>query len=88
MRIQEEERRAISREIHDQLGQQVTAINLDLKLAKRDAVSLDRRGLRASVEARSVNNRHLKITVRASPLLAPHESAIEEMARGGSGAGR
>ena len=39
VRIQEEERRAISREIHDQLGQQVTAINLDLKLAKRDAVS-------------------------------------------------
>ena len=39
VRIQEEERRAISREIHDQLGQQVTAINLDLKLAKRDSVS-------------------------------------------------
>lgn len=39
VRIQEEERRAISREIHDQIGQQVTAINLDLKLAKRDAAS-------------------------------------------------
>ncbi len=35
IRIQEQERRAISREIHDQLGQQVTAINLDLKLAER-----------------------------------------------------
>jgi signal transduction histidine kinase len=39
IRIQEEERRAISREIHDQLGQQVTAINLDLKLAEREARS-------------------------------------------------
>ena len=39
VRIQEEERRAISREIHDQLGQQATAINLDLKLAQRDAKS-------------------------------------------------
>lgn len=35
LRIQEEERRSISREIHDELGQQVTAINLDLKLAQR-----------------------------------------------------
>ncbi|MCP4190094.1 MAG: sensor histidine kinase [Planctomycetaceae bacterium] len=36
LRIQEEERRAISREIHDDLGQQVTAISLDLKLADRN----------------------------------------------------
>ncbi len=39
LRIQEDERRAISREIHDELGQQVTAINLDLKLADRVAES-------------------------------------------------
>lgn len=36
LRIQEDERRAISREIHDDLGQQATAINLDLKLAQRN----------------------------------------------------
>ncbi|MEO2033405.1 MAG: histidine kinase [Planctomycetaceae bacterium] len=36
LRIQEDERRAISREIHDDLGQQATAINLDLKLASRN----------------------------------------------------
>ena len=36
LRIQEEERRAISREIHDDLGQQVTAISLDLQLADRN----------------------------------------------------
>ena len=36
LRIQEDERRAISREIHDELGQQVTAISLDLKLAERN----------------------------------------------------
>jgi signal transduction histidine kinase len=39
LRIQEEERRAISREIHDEFGQQVTAINLDLKLADRNLPS-------------------------------------------------
>jgi len=39
VRIQEAERRAISREIHDQLGQQVTAINLELKLAQREIES-------------------------------------------------
>ena len=32
--IQEQERRNISREIHDSLGQQATAINLDLKLLR------------------------------------------------------
>ncbi len=39
IQIQEDERRAISREIHDQLGQQVTALNLDLKLAHREQLS-------------------------------------------------
>ena len=39
LRIQEEERRAISREIHDELGQQATAINLDLKMAHRNIKS-------------------------------------------------
>ena len=39
LRIQEDERRAISREIHDELGQQATAINLDLKLADRNIQS-------------------------------------------------
>lgn len=39
LRIQEDERRAMSREIHDQFGQQVTAINLDLKLAARNLVA-------------------------------------------------
>lgn len=37
VKIQEDERQAISREIHDQLGQQATAINLDLKMALREA---------------------------------------------------
>ena len=37
--LQEEERRAISRELHDQLGQQATAINLDLKLLKNQLAS-------------------------------------------------
>lgn len=36
--LQEEERRNISREIHDSLGQQATAINLDLRML-RDSIS-------------------------------------------------
>ncbi len=43
LRIQEDERRAISREIHDEFGQQVTAINLDLKLAERHVESNEAR---------------------------------------------
>ena len=39
LRLQEEERKAISREIHDELGQQVTAISLDLKLVQRNISS-------------------------------------------------
>lgn len=34
VRLQEEERRNLSREIHDSLGQQATAINLDLRMLK------------------------------------------------------
>ncbi len=34
--LQEEERRSLSREIHDSLGQQATAINLDLRMLKDD----------------------------------------------------
>jgi uncharacterized protein (TIGR00255 family) len=45
------------------------------------SASLDRRGLRTTVEARSVNNRHLKVTIRASPVLSAYESSIEELAR-------
>lgn len=41
LRIQEDERRAISREIHDELGQQATAINLDLNLAHRNIHSVE-----------------------------------------------
>lgn len=52
LRIQEEERRAISREIHDQLGQQATAINLDLKLAERKTSSEPALGhLQRAIEA-------------------------------------
>ncbi len=39
LRTQEDERRALSREIHDEFGQQVTAINLDLKLAQRNVAN-------------------------------------------------
>ena len=45
IRLQEEERRSLSREIHDSLGQQATAINLDLKMLKEslpDLPELDR----------------------------------------------
>ena len=34
VRLQEDERRSLSREIHDSLGQQATAINLDLRMLK------------------------------------------------------
>lgn len=46
--LQEEERRAISREIHDSLGQQATAINLDLQMLR------EKKGLQADAELKRV----------------------------------
>ncbi len=43
--VQETERRRISRELHDELGQQVTAISLDLQLAARQEDSARAREL-------------------------------------------
>lgn len=45
LRIQEDERKYVSREIHDELGQQVTAINLDLKMAVKEASSEELKSL-------------------------------------------
>lgn len=39
--LQEEERRAISREIHDSLGQQATAINLDLRMLREKSGAVE-----------------------------------------------
>jgi len=39
--LQEEERRAISREIHDSLGQQATAINLDLQMLREKSGAVE-----------------------------------------------
>ncbi|HMO13752.1 MAG TPA: histidine kinase [Pirellulaceae bacterium] len=50
LRIQEEERRTISREIHDDLGQKVTAINLDLKMAVRDATLSSNQHLNRAIQ--------------------------------------
>jgi len=64
LRTQEDERRAVSREIHDELGQQVTAINLDLKLAERNL--------------NSVNSSDESIDVRSNGALPHVQRAIAE----------
>lgn len=40
MRLQDDERRHISRELHDSLGQYLTSIKINLELVKREGVSL------------------------------------------------
>ena len=54
LRVREEERRRISRELHDEVGQILTATNVNLEIMKRD-LKLDL----GSVDQRIVDTRHL-----------------------------
>jgi PAS domain S-box-containing protein len=41
MRLQDDERRKVSRELHDSLGQYLTSIKINLELVKRESTSID-----------------------------------------------
>lgn len=43
MRVQDNERRRISRELHDSLGQYLTAIKINLEIVKRESTTIDER---------------------------------------------
>jgi signal transduction histidine kinase len=67
---QEEERRTIARELHDEIGQALTAIKVELALATRNAGSTDRAEA-AFREARAITDRALQQVRDLSQLLHP-----------------
>jgi signal transduction histidine kinase len=67
---QEEERRAIARELHDEIGQALTAVDCQLSLAQRDLGNLDQPAA-ALTDARTVTEQALRSVRDLSQLLRP-----------------
>src|SRR5262249_20805389 len=70
VRAQEDERRTIARELHDEVGQALTAVDVTLALAEA-AVAADGRASAALHEARTVAQRALGSVRDLSQLLRP-----------------
>jgi signal transduction histidine kinase len=68
--IQEEERRAIARELHDEIGQALTAIKVELSVAGKHAAPTEREGM-ALREARALTDRALQEVRDLSQMLHP-----------------
>jgi signal transduction histidine kinase len=74
MQAQEEERRRIARELHDEIGQALTAIKLELAIAARNAPASVAGPLQ---EARVITDRTLQSTRDLSQLL--HPSMLDDL---------
>jgi signal transduction histidine kinase len=70
VRAQEDERRTIARELHDEIGQALTAVDVELAVAE-SAVGTDARAAGAIHEARAVAQRALSGVRDLSQLLRP-----------------
>jgi signal transduction histidine kinase len=70
VRAQEDERRTIARELHDEIGQALTAVDVELAVAER-SVGTNGRGAAAVKEARTVTQRALGGVRDLSQLLRP-----------------
>jgi signal transduction histidine kinase len=70
VRAQEDERRAIARELHDEIGQALTAVDVELAVAE-GAIGTDGRAAAAIHEARTVTRRALGGVRDLSQLLRP-----------------
>lgn len=89
LRLQDEERRRLGRELHDSLAQSVMAVNLDLAQVTRSPVPLDKSARHALSEARKVLREMSREIRTLSYLLHPPvldelglASAVKEYAHG------
>ena len=89
LRLQDEERRRLGRELHDSLAQSVMAVNLDLAQVTRSSVPLEKKARLALSEARRVLREMSKEIRTLSYLLHPPvldelglASAVKEYAHG------
>jgi PAS domain S-box-containing protein len=71
MRLQDDERRHISRELHDSLGQYLTSIKINLELVKRESASIGERHRALLVESSETLERCVQEVRSVSYLLHP-----------------
>ncbi len=73
LQAQEDERRRIARELHDEIGQALSALKLELAVAEREAVA----GREPLAEARSITEKALQSVRDISQLL--HPSMLDDL---------
>ena len=71
LQIRDEERRRLARDLHDSLGQTLTAIKMNLSYLGRDTSHLDERGRNAVTESKDLIDSSLKEVRTLSHLLHP-----------------
>ena len=71
LQIRDEERRRLARDLHDSLGQTLTAVKMNLSYLGRDTSQLDERGQNAVAESKELVDNSLKEVRTLSHLLHP-----------------
>jgi PAS domain S-box-containing protein len=71
LQIRDDERRRLARDLHDSLGQTLTAVKMNLSYLARDTSSLDERGKTAVTESKELIDESLKEVRTLSHLLHP-----------------
>lgn len=71
LQVRDDERRRLARDLHDSLGQTLTAIKMNLSYLGRDTSSLDERGRNAVAESNELVDNSLKEVRTLSHLLHP-----------------
>jgi|HubBroStandDraft_4_1064222.scaffolds.fasta_scaffold00528_12 PAS domain S-box-containing protein len=71
LQIRDDERRRLARDLHDSLGQTLTAIKMNLSYLARDTSNLDERGKTAVTESKELVDESLKEVRTLSHLLHP-----------------
>jgi len=71
LQVQDDERRRLARDLHDSLGQTLTAIKMNLSYLGRDTSKLDERGRNAMAESKELIDNSLKEVRTLSHLLHP-----------------
>jgi PAS domain S-box-containing protein len=71
LQSRDDERRRLARDLHDSLGQLLTAVKMNLSYLGRDTVHLDERGRNAVVESKEIIDTCIKETRTLSHLLHP-----------------
>jgi PAS domain S-box-containing protein len=71
LQIRDDERRRLARDLHDSLGQTLTAVKMNLSYLARDTSALDERGRTAVTESKELIDQSLKEVRTLSHLLHP-----------------